>query len=262
MKKKEFLSLYLVAVVVMMALPFNGIHDVVEHASASPDIIINGDWTVSGYDEYNNETIVVYGHLIVQNGGHLVLRNCTLQMMSEYLQPYDIAVQNGGIMEVYGCYITDPPDDDDLDVLSPYYYFYAEGGSTLIIENSTIRQCGFLDSVNPEHIGLHVGTNQGHISNCLINSTMTGFSFMGNNTGFRVDNVTFAQIGMSALHTLDSEGFVLNNIKFIDVEEKAVMNIQSSNNFYVENVTLTGEQLIYVQGSTDFAVKSIISNMS
>ena len=41
---------------------------------------IDGDWTVSGYENYSNEIIVLTGNLMITNTGVLELVNVTLKM--------------------------------------------------------------------------------------------------------------------------------------------------------------------------------------
>jgi parallel beta-helix repeat protein len=218
-----------------------------------------GDWIIANYTVCDGEVILLYGDLIIQNGGHLVLRNTELMMMSQYLQPFDIIVEEGGIMEVYDSYITDIPDDDDTELLSAYYYFTARTGSTLIIENSTVRQNGFIDLANPEHLGLSISTNSGHIRNSRINSTLVGLAFFGNNTGFSVENSNISQIGMSAIMLNNADGVKLNNISFWETGESNVVDAQSSKNFKIEDLNLQNEQFLRMEYSMGFEIKNITS---
>jgi hypothetical protein len=263
MKTTVFLSIYLVSALLLMGLPLFGNLEVSNPASAAPDDGIDGyqelfeDWTVTGYEEYTNEYIVLWGDLTVENGGHLVLKNCTLTMMYQYLQPYTIKVEGGGIMEVYDCYVTDIPDDDDLDLLSAWYYFFARAGSTLIIENTTIRQVGFLDPSNMEHMGLSVGTNQGHIKNSIINSSLVALAFVGNNTGFSVENMNISDIGMSAIMITNSEGGSVRNVSFQNIQERDVINVQNSWGFKLEDFNLSGDFQIRVYSSYGFTFGNI-----
>lgn len=266
MNKKGFLSIYLMACLVLMAISFVGINNVIQEVSAAPDDGIDGfqelfdDWAVTGYEEYSHEIIALHGDLTIQSGGHLVLKNCTLMMMSIVLQPHSIIVENGGILEMYECYVTDTPDDDDTEFLSAYYYFIARGGSTLIIENSTVRQSGFIDTTNQERNGLFVGTNQGHISNSIINTSIAALSFSGNNTGFRIDNINVSQISMNPILLTNSEGLIINKASFQEIGEDSVVNAGGSFGFSIENLSLNGEEVIYIQGSSGFTIKNIIGN--
>jgi hypothetical protein len=220
----------------------------------------SGDWVIANYTVCDGELIQLNGDLIIQNGGNLILRNTELMMMSPYLQPYDIIVEEGGIMEVYDSYITDPPDDDDSELLSSYYYFTVREGSTLIIENSTVRQHGFIDLTNREHLGLSISTNSGHISNSRINSTVVGLAFFGNNTGFYVENCNISQIGMTSIMLNNAEGVILNNISFSETGESNVVDSQVSGNFLIENINLEGEQFIRTEDSYGFEIRNIIGN--
>ncbi|UCG70030.1 MAG: right-handed parallel beta-helix repeat-containing protein, partial [Thermoplasmata archaeon] len=265
MAERQVLSPYIVAGMILISM--TGILNpiLMDFASAQPDDGINGyqelheDWTVTGYEEYTDEIIALWGDLTIQDGGHLVLNNCTLMMMSEYLQPYEIIVENNGTLEVYNGYITDTPDDDDTELLSNYYYFVARKDSTLIIENSTVRQSGFIDLTDPEHLGLSISTNMGHIKNSRINTTIVGLAFFGNNSGFYVENSNISQIGMVAIMMNNAEGVVLNNISFSETGESNVVDSQYSSNFIVENFNLQGEQFIRAEYSYGFEIRNIMA---
>jgi parallel beta-helix repeat protein len=248
--------------IVEVALPFNNLNV----KAATPDDGIDGyqelheDWIVTGYEEYTDEIIALYGDLTIENSGHLVLFNCTLMLMSITLAPYSIIVKNGGILEMYDCYITDPPNDDDTEFLSAYYYFIARQGSELIIENSIIRQCGFIDISNPEHMGVFIGTNRGHISDTTINTSVVALSFRGNNTGFLIENINISQIGMTPLIMANCRGVSINNVTFFEVGENYLVDTQQSYDFKIENLTLTEEQVIRFFTSSGFSIKNIHGN--
>jgi len=264
MRKPFYLLMVCILVfhVFQIALPFNNLNV----KAATPDDGIDGyqelydDWTVTGYEEYTDEIIALWGDLTIENSGHLVLFNCTLMLMSITLAPYSIIVKDGGILEMYDCYITDRPDDDDTEFLSAYYYFIAKAGSTLIIEDSTVRQSGFIDISNPEHMGIYVGTNSGHISNTLINTSVVALSFRGNNTGFLIENVNISQIGMTPLLLANCRGVSINNVTFFEVGENYLVDSQQSYDFSIENLTLTEEQVIRFFTSSGFSIKNIHGN--
>jgi parallel beta-helix repeat protein len=265
MIKCKILSIYLIVGMILMGFSILSNQPLIDSASAAPDDGIDGyqelheDWIVTGYEEYTDEIIALFGDLTIENGGHLILYNCTLMMMSQYLQPYEIIVEGGGILEIYDGYVTDIPGDDDTELLSAYYYFVAREGSTLIIEDSTVRQHGFIDLANPEHLGLSISTNSGHITNSIINSTVIGLAFFGNNSGFYVENSNISQIAMTAIMLNQAEGVIINNISFSETGESNVVDAQSSSNFIIENINLEGEQFIQAEYSFGFEVRNIVS---
>ena len=257
MKTAKFLPIYLAMVLLTSGLPIFGFQDFIDVARANPDIVINSDWTVTGLENYSDEKITVHGDITIQNGGHLVLNNCTLEMMYLYLQPYSIIVESGGTIELYDCYITDTPDDDDFDMLSAWYYFIAREGSTLIIENSTLRQVGFMDPSNLEHMGLSIGTNQGHITNSRINTSIVGLSFTGNNTDFYVENVNITEIFMKGIFMIYAQGGLIRNVTFQNIGEDAVADFQNSQDFTCSDIELSGEQVMRTYQSSGFALDNI-----
>jgi hypothetical protein len=231
-------------------------------ASSSGNHKSIGDWLVTGYESYSNLTISITGDLTIKDCGHLVLKNCTINVMSLYLKPYTIQIEDNGTLELYDCYLSDTPNDNDEDALSAWYYLTAKPGSTLIIENSTVRQCGFMDSTNLDRLGLSVGTNKGHISNSTINQTPVALCLHGNNTGFRVENINVTQISMNAVFLFYSQGSVLDNITFMNNTEKRVMQAIGSSDFRIENITMTGQYYFGAMQSTGFTIKNIVSDYS
>ncbi|UCE73573.1 MAG: hypothetical protein JSV56_11180 [Methanomassiliicoccales archaeon] len=268
MEKNQAISMFLVVGLIITTLSLIINPYIIDEVSGQPNDSIDGyqelhdDWTVTGYEEYTDEIIALFGDLTIQGGGRLVLNNCTLMMMSMYLQPYDIIVNNKGTLEMYDCYITDTPDDDDTEFLSSYYYLIAREGSTLIIENSTVRQCGFVDLLNPEHLGLSISTNQGHISNSTINNSLIALSFWGDNAGFYVDGLHISQISMMSIFLTNSEGLVLNDVSYSELGENQAIDVDGSSNFRIENFSLEGEERISIVNSQGFSLKNINSDDS
>ena len=106
-------------------------------------------------------------------------------------------------------------------------------------------------------MGLFVGTNSGHIVNSIINSSIVALSFSGNNAGFLVENVQISEIGMSPLIMANTYGVRINNISFQAVGENYLVDSQNSHDFSIENITLTGEQVLRFFTSSGFSVKNI-----
>jgi hypothetical protein len=153
-------SLFLLAATAML-LP-----DLVEAQTDPPS---SGDWTVSDRTFVENRTVQLRGNLTVANGGHLTLRNVTLQMFSSLTEAHGITVRSGGTLQVM--------DNDgnqstqgDRSVLmrgSPSfgYYFVARQGSNLLMTNSLVSGPG----ARPVARGVLVETD---------NATFAGVSFV------------------------------------------------------------------------------------
>jgi len=60
------------------------------------DEYINGDWIITSEEHYDNETYVVTGDIIIENGGKLYLDNVTIKMNILFDNQFEINVKYGG----------------------------------------------------------------------------------------------------------------------------------------------------------------------
>jgi len=111
---------------------------------------IDGDWTVTGYENYSNEIIVLTGNLTVTGTGVLEFANVTLRMNATIDDgQYNIEIRDGGHF-----YLNDTDSSNltmsDSSVLTNSetnsYGFLAQVNATAVFEmrNSIVRNCGLL----------------------------------------------------------------------------------------------------------------------
>jgi len=118
----------------------------------------SGDWIIDSDTFVYNETVVVNGNLIIQNGGKLTLRDTTLKMDVSSDGEYYIEVQSGGELHILDwdndpetradrCVITDGDDDDDDAAFNTAdnhrYTVRVRNGATFVMTNSELREAGF-----------------------------------------------------------------------------------------------------------------------
>ena len=99
----------------------------------------SGDWIVTGTESYSDQTIVLNGNLIVENGGNLTFRKVTLKMNCTYDAQYRIEVRGGGKFYVLdGSVITAVDHEKE-------FLFDVHGGTIFRMNSSELHECGIED---------------------------------------------------------------------------------------------------------------------
>ena len=99
--------------------------------------ILAQDWVVTGTQVAENDTIVLNGDLIIENGGNLTLRGVTLTMNNNYNGEYGIRIKSGGAITIEeGTVITAASD-------SARFSFAVESGAGFLMKNSELSRCGW-----------------------------------------------------------------------------------------------------------------------
>jgi parallel beta-helix repeat protein len=99
----------------------------------------SGDWIVNGKESYSDQTIVLNGNLIVENGGNLTFRKVTLKMNCTYDAQYRIEVRAGGKFYVLdGSVITAVDHEKE-------FLFDVHGGTIFRMNSSELHECGIED---------------------------------------------------------------------------------------------------------------------
>jgi parallel beta-helix repeat protein len=175
-----------------------------------------GDWIITGAESYSDTALEVKGNVTITGTGSLTLRNTTL-MMNRSAVPVSIwfTVQDGGTLNIWdgdgdpattddASLLTD--DDMDIDDGSPSdlrYYFKAEEGSSLHINNSVVEDCG--QNSAPEGraaLGLYIGTNNSVIENTTFRNSFLAIVIENAfNTHIQYVNVTDATWAVQATNS-------------------------------------------------------------
>lgn len=166
-----------------------------------------GEWNVAAGDdlEYANQTISLDGALIINNGGRLVLRNVTLVLHGEDLDPQEINVFDGELV------ITDLDDNPDstadgslvmADDPLIHYYFQVYEEATVTLTNSHIMDCGRLFDTLGIQAGLYINTDD---------AVIEGMEFSNNFGGIFIDGVDIT-VSDCYIHDNDWIGIYVANI--------------------------------------------------
>ncbi len=117
-----------------------------------------GDWLIDSETYVYNETIVLNGNLVIQNGGKLTLRGAEIKMDVSFNGEYYIEVQSGGELYVDDwdndpdttddrTLITDGDDDDDAAAYNTAgnsrFAVRVRNGATFHMTNSELRESGY-----------------------------------------------------------------------------------------------------------------------
>ena len=102
-----------------------------------PEKAFPEDWVVTGAEIVEGGSITLGGNLHIEPGGGLTLRGAALNMASTYDGQYEIRVRAGGSLTIEeGSAIARSPD-------AAGFNFIVEAGSTFIMRNSRLSQCGW-----------------------------------------------------------------------------------------------------------------------
>nr|MDO8082925.1 right-handed parallel beta-helix repeat-containing protein [Candidatus Freyarchaeota archaeon] len=146
---------------------------ITSNQALSPKTEIWGNTTISNTSIYRDIEIILYGNLIITNGGSLTLTNVTLKIACASEGEHRIEVQSGGAL-----YINDtdgnPETSDDATIITYYYnnhvhyypfLFWVNSGSTFQMNNSELHHCGRNILGDLKLNGLWINTNNTIIEN-------------------------------------------------------------------------------------------------
>ena len=165
----------LLGIVVMMVLSGT--------ASAACTPPGSGDWVVQNSEICTpTGTLTVNGDLIIESGGNLTLVGTTVQMNGAFDGQRTIDVQNGGILNVQSSSLITASNTNFE------YKFLVRGGATVLMSQSTVRECGF-DLSDDENLGMRVESNLVTITQSTFNDNFVGVYVKG--VVITIDNSTF-----------------------------------------------------------------------
>jgi len=139
----------------------------------------SGDWIITGIESYSDQTIVLNGNLIVENGGNLTFRRVTLKLNCTYGGQYGITV-GGKFYVLEGSIIT--------SVDSAKGYLFSVGGSTFRMSHSELHYCGWGSSWGTS--GIHIMSDDAVVEYSLISHNIEGISVASSGVVVRNNNIT------------------------------------------------------------------------
>ena len=91
------------------------------------------DWIVIGWEEHEDEVIILTGNLIIQAGGSLTLINCTLLMNCSYDGEWQILVNSSGTLNVL--------EGSSITAYNPEHEFSFYVYGCLVMRDSFLSRC-------------------------------------------------------------------------------------------------------------------------
>jgi len=132
-------------------------------------LYVNSDWIVSSDENWDNETIVLTGNLIIENSGKLILDNITLKMNYAFTGQYIINVTGGGELEIRNSIITTNHPEVEL-----YYYFKVFG-----IMNMMGTEVSFVRGENSWYEGIQIFSDDVVIDYCTLYNNVGAIACIG-----------------------------------------------------------------------------------
>ena len=175
-----------------------------------------GDWVITNQTKVWDDTVILKGNLIIENGGSLTFNNVTLVVTSTNGGDSYIEVKKGGALYIYDN-DNDPDTTLDASIITAKnqtYLFCSDPGSKLEIKNSEVHHCGHATTAGPHTHGLCVKTDNALIKNNVITHTWSG--------------ITIYEA---------SSNTVFGN-KFDSVHDYEIHLIRSSNNTIANNIAI------------------------
>jgi parallel beta-helix repeat protein len=153
----------------------------------------SGDWIVTGTESYSDQTIVLDGNLIVENGGNLTFEKVTFELKCHFDGEYSISVNPGGKFYVL-----------DGSVITSYtpsnaYSFLVQPNSTFRMSNSELHSSGWHAVIpTPEQpMGLSIFSDDAVVENCLISNNEYSILAMSGGIVIRNNNITENEQGIN-----------------------------------------------------------------
>jgi len=144
----------------------------------------SGDWIVTGTESYSDQTIVLSGNLVIENGGNLTFENVRFELNCHFDGEYNISVNPGGKFYVLdGSVITS-------HVPSNAYSFFVLSNSTFRMSRSELHSAGWRIPFVEEHMGLHILSDDAVVENCLISNNSHSIFTNGDGVVIRNNNIT------------------------------------------------------------------------
>jgi parallel beta-helix repeat protein len=195
---------------------------------------IDGDWDVSGTENYTDEIIVLTGNLTVLSGGNLTFNNVTLMMnCTNYDGEYEIEVLGGGSFQILGnSNVTDSTFDvDDGGALDYEYLFWVRDTANFTMKDSEVHECGW----NGSYKGLTIETDDTIIENSLFSNNYCGIYFYQSSNNL-ISNVTAKENGREGIYLHYSYNNDIINTNVSSNEDTGIFIDYCDNNVLV-NIT-------------------------
>ncbi|MEW6069729.1 MAG: PKD domain-containing protein [Candidatus Thermoplasmatota archaeon] len=232
-------------------------------AEPAPMMTARGDEDITNTTNWTSDK-EISGNLTIYSGGNLTLSNMTLKLKLGYQGQYRIEVKSGGVLRAFNSTITASSQEY-------HYLFLVRGGSTLILENTSLSGCGYKEG---EEAGLYIATSDARLKNCTLENNHYGVyciqsspkiedcRIVNNTFGIRVEGVVYYALPYIANNTISSnenygiyckrDGSTINGNDIFDNGGDGIYCDQSS-------ATITGNDIFYNSGAGLYCYDSDIT---
>ncbi|MBC8417055.1 MAG: right-handed parallel beta-helix repeat-containing protein [Desulfobacterales bacterium] len=157
-----------------------------------PNSALAQDWVVNGTELVENDSIVLAGNLVVEDGGTLTLRAVNLTMNNSYNGEYGLRVKSGGTLTIEGGSAVTATAD------SGRFSFAVESGATFLMRDSELHRCGW--GSDTEELGdkatilsgirgLVINTNNAVIEGSTLSNNHVGIILTGSDITLDNNNI-------------------------------------------------------------------------
>ncbi|MFW9915017.1 MAG: nitrous oxide reductase family maturation protein NosD [Candidatus Thorarchaeota archaeon] len=206
----------------------------------------SGDWVISNPTIVYDETILLNGSVLIQNGGNLTLQNATLRMNNAITGAYNITVDNGGVLHVV--------ENSTITAANPAFAWYlnATAGSTTLLKNSTFSYAGW----EYDHSGLIISSTGARVINCTIKFNHAGIRLDQADNSLVMGNSIWYSTGGVGIAVMSSENCIVRENTITNSSNSGIwidssLNTTVSGNF-ISNSSSAGIANNYSENSTIF----------
>ena len=186
---------------------------------------IEGDWTITGSEYYQDETIVLTGNLIISSTGDLTFHNVILSINCSSDGQFHIEVNTGGTLTIEANSTV-----TTLNVTNTWY-LKANSGSYIKLTNSSFNYAGWSYGNNGDNSGIWINSNSTEIKDCSIHHNYFGiFLYQVENVNITRNTIYNNTLYGLYLHTANNNTLIENKV-FNHTETGFYLNSASDNDF-------------------------------
>ncbi|MCX6666372.1 MAG: hypothetical protein NT038_10030 [Euryarchaeota archaeon] len=222
-------------------------YNIVEETTNLLNTPMRGDWIVTSTEQRSNETIILTGNLLIENGGSLTLTNVTLQINCINNGQYRIEVEQGGLFSIFD-YDQDRSTMNDASKITStnslyHYRFLVDNGSTLMMKNSELHACGYNQWGTASNLGLYVNGGDISLDGNLISNNYIGVCIAESDHCEIINNtITENEYG---LYLMNGEELIGTTTSFSDGTDEKTISFSYSGGYSTDAcIALPGNAVI------------------
>lgn len=189
----------------------------------------SGDWIISDNTYVYNETIVLNGSIIIENGGKLTLENVTLKFNCTFDGQFNITVKSGGSLNITRSTIT---------AWNPVYRYFISvfQGAHFNLSDSNLSYGGYSTESDGLYSGLYVEAEHSEIRNNKIQNFKYGMTLKEAHQSI-VDNNTILNI---------YHGIFIYYTHHVNVTNNYIYNAEGNGIYpvYCHNILISDNEIV------------------